>query len=142
MNPPNNSKSFIPPRKWKINTSESHDTENGWTAYEPYDKCLTWEFKPERTTKYPDGTDEYSGILTEWFADGRKEEKEYYFYKSESQLYIDRSIYTPEGFTDFFFNDRYRIVAGKNNEYILYDLDEVESEPDDYYGRIIITPIN
>lgn len=140
MNPSDNKNNFTSPVKWEIIAVESYDPEKGWTAREPYEKCLTWEFRQEKTTEYPDGSDEYSGILTEHFEDGHEKETEFHYYGSDKQLYIDRSVYTRDGYTDYFFNDRYRITEGGNGDYILYDLDEVETEPDDYYGRIIVAP--
>ena len=53
-------------------------------------------------------------------------------------LYIDRSDYEPDGFVNTCINDRYRVEHIRGDEYWLYDLEDVEAEPEDYKFRMKI----
>ena len=70
-----------------------------------------------------------------------KEETEYAYYPADKQLYIDRSDYEPDGVCNICINDRYRVEHIRNNEYWLYDLEEVENEPEDYKFRMKINKL-
>lgn len=56
----------------------------------------------------------------------------YLFYPDENLLSIDHSEYTTDGFMLACMKERYRVKFLSERYVILYDLEDVEVEPDDY----------
>lgn len=128
--------------KFKVLAVYCNVQEQGWTLFKRYGhKSFRWEFIQEKEIPFPDGTVAYEGRLKEHFKDSPKEQTEFAYYPSDRQLYIDRSDYAPDGFCNICINDRYRVEHIGKNDYWLYDLEDVEKEPDDYRYRIKIRAI-
>ncbi|VDR33835.1 Uncharacterised protein [Alistipes sp. cv1] len=128
--------------KWKVVSLYCFVQEQGWTLFKRYGhNSFFWEFEEVRKLEFPTGTVAYEGRLKEHFIHSPKEETEYAYYPSDRQLYIDRSDYEPDGFCNICINDRYRAEHIRKNEYWLYDLEDVEKEPEDYRYRIKIRQV-
>lgn len=128
--------------KWKIVSLYAYVQEQGWTLFKRYGhNSFTWEFEEDRQLNFQSGEVAYEGKLKEHFKHGHKDETEYAYYPSDRKLSIDRSDYAPDGFCNICINDRYRIERINDNDIWLYDLEDVENEPEDYCFRIKIRRI-
>lgn len=128
--------------KFKVVSLYCFVREKGWTLFKRYGhNSFRWEFTEEKILKFQSGTVAYEGELKEYFRHSPEEITEYAYYPTDRQLYIDRSDYAPDGFCNICINDRYRIEYIREGEYWLYDLEDVENEPDDYEFRIKIRKI-
>lgn len=125
--------------KWMIVGLYGYVQDQGWTLIEEYkDTCYLWEFEEENRNVFLSGVTSYEGKLKELYNDGTEEITQYSYYPSDRLLYIDRSDYEPDGFCNICLNDRYRVEHLHQNEYRLYDLEDVKNEPEDYRFRIKI----
>lgn len=123
--------------KWKVVSLYAYVQEQGWTLFRRYGhNSFIWEFEQTKILNFPSGEVAYEGKLKEHFIHSPKEETEYAYYPSDRQLYIDRSDYLEDGFCNICINDRYRVEHIRKNEYWLYDLEDVEKEPEDYQFKI------
>ncbi len=128
--------------KWKIVSVYCYVQQQGWTfmkRYGPGD--FIWEFEQERQLLSRVGESGFEGKLHEHFSDTPKGVTEYAYYPCDRKLYIDRSDYEPVGYCNICVNDRYRAEYIRENEYWLYDLEDVEKEPEDYRFRLKIKKI-
>lgn len=129
--------------KFKVMSLYCYVQEQGWTLFKRYgNNSFLWEFEEERRLSFNSGAKAFEGKLKEDFEDSPKEITEYAYYPSDRQLYIDRSDYAPDGFCNICINDRYRVEHIRNNEYWLYDLEDVEKEPEDYRFRMKVKVVN
>ncbi len=97
-----------------------------------------WEFCEIGSVRFPVGSVFHSGVLRELRSKHEPDTTEYTYCAADRLLYIDRSDYEPDGFVNICINDRYRVEHIHGDEYWLYDLEDVENEPDDYRFRIKI----
>lgn len=99
---------------WKINASK------GWKPLRSYsDGQFVWDFGA-------------NGKLIEHIAGEHPNITKYYYYPDESLLVIDRSDYADDGYILTCIEERYRVEFLSERYVILYDLEDVEVEPDDY----------
>ncbi len=123
--------------KFKVVSLYLNVVEQGWTLFRRYGpKTFLWEFIPDKTLNFPSGTVAYEGKLHEHFRESPKEVTEFAWYPEDKQLYIDRSDYEPDGFINICINDRYRVERINKTDFWLYDLEDVENEPEDYRFRM------
>jgi len=128
--------------KFKVVSLYCYVQEQGWTLFKRYGpKSFTWEFAPEKQLDFPSGGMAYEGKLKEHFHASPKEITEFAYYPADRQLYIDRSDYELDGFINICINDRYRVEHIGGNDYWLYDLEDVEKEPEDYKFRMKVRKI-
>lgn len=112
---------------WKIVSLYCNVQGQGWTLFKKYGRnSFIWTFtqKDYRLIEQRKGED---ATLTE-----------YSYFPSDKQLYIDRSDYEPDGFCNICINDRYRVEKINDSELWLYDLEDVENEPEDYRFKMKI----
>lgn len=128
--------------KFKIVSLYCKIQGQGWTLFKRYGNgSFIWEFGESKTLNFSSGAVACEGNLKENFKTGPGGITGYAYYPSDSQLYIDRSGYAPDGFCDICVNDRYRVERIRDGEYWLYDLEDVKNEPEDYRLRIKIRKI-
>lgn len=128
--------------KFKVISVYCYVQDHGWTLFKRYGhNSFTWEFDEQKVLEFSSGEVAYEGELREHFRHSPKEVTEYSYYPADKQLYIDRSDYAPDGYCNICINDRYRVEHIKGDEYWLYDLEDVEIEPDDYKVRIKIKKV-
>lgn len=125
--------------KWKIVSLYCNVVDQGWTLFKTYGRnSFIWEFIEISSIRFPNGSILHKGHLRELCRKHEPITTEYTYCERDRLLYIDRSDYEPEGFVNICINDRYRIEHIRRNEYWLYDLEDVENEPEDYRFRMKI----
>jgi hypothetical protein len=125
--------------KWRIISLYCNVVDQGWTLFKRYgSKSFVWEFCEIGSVRFPSGSVLHSGVLHEVRPKHKAETTEYSYCSADRQLYIDRSDYEPDGFVNICINDCYRVERVTETEYWLYDLEDVEKEPEDYRFRIKI----
>jgi hypothetical protein len=128
--------------KWKIVSLYSNVVEQGWTLFKRYgSRSFVWEFCEIGSVRFPNGSTLHSGVLRELRSKHKPETTEYTYCPADRLLYIDRSHYEPDGFISICINDRYRVEYIRGDKYWLYDLEDVENEPEDYRFRMKIKKI-
>lgn len=127
--------------KFQIIAFLQNTDDNGWTCVEHYrNNCLVWKFTETNKLTFPLGTIIYEGKLEEHIRDVT-ELTEYTYCPMDRQLFIDRSDYCEDGFLWACINDRYRVEQINDDEYSLYDLEDVHNEPDDYRLKLKVKRI-
>ena len=125
--------------KWKIVSLYCNVVEQGWTLFKRYGHgAFVWEFCEIGSVRFPVGSVFHSGVLRELRSKHEPETTEYTYCSADRLLYIDRSDYEPDRFVNICINDRYRVEHIRGNEYWLYDLENVENEPEDYKFKMKI----
>ncbi len=99
---------------------------------------MVWEFEEELRWASASGAPVFEGKLTEHIPGRCPEATRYAYYSGTRLLFIDRSAYEPDGFCSICLDDRYRVEPRSRNKYRLYDLKEVEREPEEYTARFAI----
>ena len=128
--------------KWKIVSLYCNVVEQGWTLFKRYGHgAFVWEFCEIGSVRFPVGSVFHSGVLRELRSKHDPETTEFTYCAADRLLYIDRSDYEPDGFVNVCINDRYRVEHIRGEEYWLYDLEDVEKEPEDYRFRMKIKRI-
>lgn len=123
--------------KWRIAALYANVVGQGWTLFKEYEPDeFTWGFTESLRLTFPAGTFVYSGKMLEQIKDGKDFLTEFSYFAEDRQLYIDRSDYAEDGFCNICINDRYRVEQISPAELWLYDLEDVEKEPEDYRFRI------
>ncbi len=119
--------------KWRIVGLYCNVVEQRWTLFKRYgSKSFVWEFCEIGSVRFPNGSTLHSGVLRELRSKHEPETTEYTYCPVDRLLYIDRSDYLqPDGFVNICINDRYRVEHIRGEEYWLYDLEDVEKEPED-----------
>lgn len=119
----------IPTGKWQM-VCWNANTVNGWERLNYFsDNQLTWEFQPNETHLNETQT---NGILIESAIGESPNRTKYYYYPDEKLLAIDRSDYADDGYLLACIEEHFRIDFLSNRYVLLYDLEDVEVEPDDY----------
>lgn len=109
--------------KWQI-LGWDQNTVKGWQKLKEHQpQEYTWEFTPE-------------GKLIEKITGQDDFITEFSYFPDDHKLYIDRSDYCDDGYMFACYNDIYRTVIVTDCLLCLYDLEDVEVEPDDYYFRL------
>lgn len=99
---------------WKVNA------EKGWKELKNYsDGQSVWDFQAK-------------GVLIESILGERPSTTKYYFYTDKSLLAIDRSDYADDGFMLACIEEHYRVEFLSDRYMLIFDLEDVEVEPDDY----------
>ncbi len=125
--------------KWRVVSLCCNVVEQGWTLFKRYGrKSFVWEFCEIGSVRFPVGSVIHSGILRELRLKREPETTEFTYCAADRLLYIDRSDYEPDGFVNICINDRYRVEHIRGDEYWLYDLEDVEKEPEDYKFKMKI----
>ncbi len=128
--------------KWRIVSLYCNVVEQGWTLFKRYgSKSFVWEFCEIGSVRFPTGSTLHSGVLSESRLKYEPETTEFTYCSADRLLYIDRSDYEPDGFVNICINYRYRVEHIRGDEYWLYDLEDVEKEPEDYRFRMKIKKI-
>lgn len=103
---------------WKINGP------GGWKTLKNYsDNQCIWDFKE-------------NGKLIELIVGEHRNITKYYHYPDELLLAIDRSDYADDGYMLTCIEERYRVESLSDRYMILYDLEDVKVEPDDYTMKV------
>lgn len=114
----------------------------GWVLFKIYGPdSFVWEFTEIKKIEFPSGEIAYGDKLKELRREHPPEEIEYAYYPSDQQLYVDRSDTEEDGFIGICINDRYRVGRISKNEMWLYDLEDVNQEPEDYRFRMKIRSV-
>ena len=125
--------------KWKIVSLYGYVEPLGWVLVKRYGrKSMIWEFTPLRERVFPVGGAVAEGLLLEHHPGLGADVMEYIYYATNRLLYIDRSHIAGDSFVEICLADRYRVEQITETEYWLYDLEDVETEPEDYRYRIKI----
>ena len=128
--------------KWKIVSLYGYVDPLGWVLVKRYGrKGMIWEFTPLREHVFPAGSAVTDGLLIEHYPGFGAEVTEYAYYAADRLLYIDRSHIAADGFVELCLNDRYRVATMDANTCWLYDLEDVETEPEDYRYRVKIRKV-
>ena len=128
--------------KWKIVSLYGYVEPLGWVLVKRYGrKGMVWEFTPLREHVFPAGSAVAEGLLIEHYPGLGAEVTEYAYYAADRLLYIDRSHIAGDDFVELCLNDRYRVEQITETDYWLYDLEDVETEPEDYRYRVKIRRI-
>ncbi|MDL2320189.1 hypothetical protein LJC45_03550 [Alistipes sp. OttesenSCG-928-B03] len=77
-----------------------------------------------------------AGWMLQGSAETSQYETEFYWYPEERLLAIDDSVYEDDGFCSICKEDRYRVKRINRWCIMLYCLEDVEKEPDDYMYRV------
>ncbi len=128
--------------KWRVVSLYCNVVKQGWMLFKRYrPKSFVWEFCEIGSVRFPIGSVLHSGVLRESRPKSEPETTEYTYCAADRLLYIDRSDYEPDGFVNICINDRYWVEHIRGDEYWLYDLEDVEKEPEDYRFRMKIKKI-
>jgi hypothetical protein len=129
--------------KWRIVSLYCNVVEQGWTLFKRYGpQDFIWEFTEIASVRLPTGGVLHSGVLHEVRLKHEPQPTEYSYCPADRHLYIDRSCYEPDGFTNICINDRYRVEHIREDEYWIYDLENVEKEPEGYRFRMKIKKLS
>lgn len=112
----------------------------GWKLVKKYEPdFFFWEFIPDTAPDLPPGTVSRSGTLLEYLEGGPGQETGFCWAPEENLLCIDSSYDGPgDGFCEIIVNDVYRVERTDPTDFWLYNLEQVDLEPDDYQCRIRI----
>lgn len=122
--------------KWTVEKQYYNDNALGWILYRIYGyKYFVWEFAETKKIDLPYGGVMCEGTLLETGKEMKPCLTTYMYYPCEGKLYIDRSSFLDDGFMDICENDIYRVEKVNKKDLFLYDLENVEREPQDYLFR-------
>ena len=117
---------------WRIEGIYTCDPEQGWMFFPCIPENVRWTFTESGQFDFPDEGTAFVGTLEEHFGPDDSLETFYACYAGRRLLYIERSEVAEDGFVDLCVTDRYRIECTAPDECWLYDLEDVDREPEEY----------
>lgn len=129
--------------QWKVLSLYCNVHDQGWILFKVYGhKSFVWEFTETDKIKFPSGTVVYGGKLRELRRKEEPFETEFAYYPSDKHLYIDRSDIAEDGFINTCINERYRVERINDKDLWIYDLEDVNKEPQEYCFKMKIRKLN
>ena len=127
--------------RWRVESLHFNYENKQWIEPTYASVDTRWEFVEEETFDLDEEGTLFLGTLREFF--GPDELPQTYFgYNPDLRLlYIDRLDFGEDGFILSCVTDRYRVLHYEGEVYRLFNLEDVECEPDDYWAMLKITRI-